>query len=318
MAATTNGSIATEKPLLSVDQQIEHLKRKGVRFDLCCEDDARAYLSDKTYYFKLASYRSLFQKRMGGEHDGEYVGLDFAYLKELASIDQQLRYALLPMTLDVEHFAKTKVMRGATAREEDGYSIVADYEASLDPQDLERRKSELSMLKKDVYCGDLYRKYRREMPVWVLLELVSFGTFIDFYLFCGHRWEDDKMTEEHYLLRQAKAMRNACAHSSNVVNGFVGSESRIATSESVSQALSRAGVSRHARKVRMGNARLQQIATLLYLHSSIVTGATTRSAAISRLDSLKESMLRVRGELDSNDAVRSSFDFLVKLFDNWF
>ena len=318
MAATTNGSLVWEKPLLSIDEQIEHLKRKGVRFDLCSEDDARTYLSDKTYYFKVVSYRSLFQKRIGGGHDGEYVDLDFAYLKELASIDQQLRYTLIPMTLDVEHFAKTKVMHEATIRGEDGYSIVADYKAGLAPQDLKRRKSELSMHKRDVYCGDLYQKYQREMPAWVLLELVSFGTFIDFYLFCGRRWEDGKMTEEHYLLRQTKAVRDACAHSSNVVNGFVGSDSRIVTSESVSQALSRAGISRRARKVRMGNARLQQIATLLYLHSSIVTGTTTRAAALSRLDSLESSMMGVRLELDFNDAVRSSFDFLMKLFDNWF
>ena len=41
MAATTNGSLVWEKPLLSINQQIEHLKRKGVRFDLCSEDDAR-------------------------------------------------------------------------------------------------------------------------------------------------------------------------------------------------------------------------------------------------------------------------------------
>ena len=43
-----------------------------------------------------------------------------------------LRYTLLPMTLDIEHFAKVKLMREVTERaDEDGYSIVADYLESL-------------------------------------------------------------------------------------------------------------------------------------------------------------------------------------------
>lgn len=120
------------KPKLTVDEQIERLKSKSVTFNLCVEEDARETLRDKTYYFKLAAYRVLFDKRVGGERDGEYVGLDFGHLRDLAAIDHMLRYTLLPMTLDVEHFAKVKLMREITEREdEDGYSIVADYQESL-------------------------------------------------------------------------------------------------------------------------------------------------------------------------------------------
>ena len=57
------------------------------------------------------------------------------------------------------------------------------------------------------------------MPIWVLMELFSFGSFIDLYLFCAERWGDREMVHEHYMLRQAKSVRNACAHSSDVLNG---------------------------------------------------------------------------------------------------
>ena len=81
---------------------------------------------------QLAAYRVLFEKRIGGAHDGEYVGLDFGYLRDLATVDHILRYTLLPMTLDIEHFAKIKLMREVIERaDEDGYSIVADYLESL-------------------------------------------------------------------------------------------------------------------------------------------------------------------------------------------
>ena len=35
------------KPILTIEQQIEHLKQKGVAFELCSEEEAADYLRDK-------------------------------------------------------------------------------------------------------------------------------------------------------------------------------------------------------------------------------------------------------------------------------
>ena len=270
--------LAHDKPLLSVEQLIAHLKEKGVTFDLYSESKAAEYLESKTYYFKIAAYRTLFQKRVGGERDGQYVGLDFGHLVELASIDRKLRYALLPMTLDVEHFARAKLMhRVEESPEEDGYEIVADYMASLNHDNRRRRLAEINMLEPDAYCGDLVRKYRDDMPAWVFLELISFGSFIDFYLFCAQRWGDSGMEDEHYMLRQVKAARNAAAHSSNVVNGFDATNGSIGTNDSVNAAIAAAGVSKRVRTSKMRNPRLQQIATLLYVHTRLVPEGTSKT-----------------------------------------
>ena len=208
-----NGNNSVSKPKLTVEEQVEHLRRKGVTFDLCSAEQARETLSDKTYYFKLAAYRVLFEKRIGGAHDSEYVGLDFGHLRDLAAIDHMLRYTLLPMTLDIEHFAKVKLMREVTDRaDEDGYSIVADYLESLSERNRSIREKEMERLKRDRYSGGMARKYDEEKPVWVLIELLSFGGFINFYLFCADRWKDRRMRSEQYLFRQAQAVRNACAH----------------------------------------------------------------------------------------------------------
>ena len=53
------------KPILTIEQQIEHLKQKGVAFELCSEEEAADYLRDKCNFFKLASYRKLFSKYEG-------------------------------------------------------------------------------------------------------------------------------------------------------------------------------------------------------------------------------------------------------------
>lgn len=69
------------KPILTIEQQIEHLKQKGVAFELCSEEEAADYLRDKCNFFKLASYRKLFSKYEGGPRDGRYVDLDFGQLR---------------------------------------------------------------------------------------------------------------------------------------------------------------------------------------------------------------------------------------------
>ncbi len=65
----TSGS--SPKPMLSTEGQIAHLKTRGVALELCDEQEALEYLRANTYYYKLAAYRVLFPKKVGGAHDGE-------------------------------------------------------------------------------------------------------------------------------------------------------------------------------------------------------------------------------------------------------
>ena len=126
-----------------------------------------------------------------GKRDGQYVGLDFRYLLDLASLDRDLRYTLFPLTLDVEHAATTKIMRLATLREGgDGYAASRDYMASLNHRERNRRKSDLGSLKEDGYSGDLIRKFGTDpakIPLWANVELFSFGGLSGLYLYLSGR-----------------------------------------------------------------------------------------------------------------------------------
>lgn len=113
--------------MLSTEGQIAHLKARGVAFELCDEQEALEYLRANTYYYKLAAYRVLFPKKVGGAHDGEYANLDFAHLRDLDRLDRRLRRLLLPMTLEVEHAAKVRLMREIERREPDGYAVVKKH-----------------------------------------------------------------------------------------------------------------------------------------------------------------------------------------------
>lgn len=208
------------KPILTIEQQIEHLKQKGVAFELCSEEKAADYLRDKCNFFKLASYRKLFSKYEGGPRDGRYVDLDFGQLRLLAALDQELRHAPLGMTLDIEHFQKVTLLREMEDRGEDGYAIVADYMASLTTANREYRLRELKMSGRSPYSSSLYAKYSGDMPAWAFLELTSFGTLIDFVRFCARRWGDRRLEASHYDLKRVKSVRNCAAHGSCLINCF--------------------------------------------------------------------------------------------------
>ena len=75
------------KPLLTTEQLISHMRSKGITFNTISEDDAKVFLQKNNYYMKLASYRANYPKYLTGSKIGQYINLDFAYLKELSTID---------------------------------------------------------------------------------------------------------------------------------------------------------------------------------------------------------------------------------------
>lgn len=75
------------KEKLTVEQQIQHMKSKGVQFNIVSEEEAISYLTNNTYYFKIKAYAKNYDKYRTTEKAGQYVNLEFAYLKDLAIIE---------------------------------------------------------------------------------------------------------------------------------------------------------------------------------------------------------------------------------------
>ncbi len=271
----------SRKQSLDVDSQIEHLKSKGIKFEMCPEETAREYLSSKCNLFKVASYRKLFSKYVGGTNDGQYVNLDFGQLKLLSSLDNQMRSVLRTLTLDIEHFQKVMLLSKMEQHgDEDGYSAVAEYLDSLSKNDRAIKEIELARCGYGPYSKAIYQKYKNDLPAWVFLEMISFGTLVDFTLFCGKRWDDKSLTDSHYDLKKVKSVRNCASHGSCMINSFADGPTQIRNiSSEVLSAVAASGSPKNTRQKWMRNAAVREIAITLVRYSIIVPEGKSRERA---------------------------------------
>ena len=113
---------------LTIPDQIALMKAEGIGFHIIDETEAEAYITENTVYFKIKTFAKNYEKYQRGPKKGQYVNLEFAYLKELAILDGLFRKLALDMCLNIEHSMKVQINRDFSANQrDDGYGIVAEF-----------------------------------------------------------------------------------------------------------------------------------------------------------------------------------------------
>lgn len=307
------------KPKLSLDEQITHLKSKGVLFNIMNETEAKIYLAQHNNYFKLTAYRKNYDKHPSGDNINKYINLEFAYLVDIAVIDMQLRYRIVHMALDIEHHTKLQLLRKMDEYNEDGYQIVNDYIDSLDENQKKILDSEIYRNKENIYCGDIIAKYNEAFPVWAFVEIIPFGRLVAFYKYCADRFSNKPMMNTFYMLLTCKEIRNASAHSNCILNNLRAKTAKHVTSNAITTRLMAIkGMNSNFRKNRMSNARIQQLVTLLYTHMDMVRSDGIRQ---SECEELKKIVNRIDKNYDyynKNSTIKGSLDFIKLVVDSWF
>lgn len=309
-----------KKPKLSTEGQIEHLQSKGVKFEKISVEEAKAYLQANNNYFKLRAYRKNFPKHPDGERKGQYINLDFEYLKDLSIIDMRLRYVLIQMALDIEHFAKVKLLRVLENSPDDGYKIVEDYYTYLKDEDEKNDTYRYCNLKREIdrnennpYCGGIIQSYNDRFPVWAFIEIIPLGSFINFFKFCANRFGDKSLENDSYLLKTIKELRNATAHSNCLINEMGVKNSHHSTSFCVLRALDQ--ISKSSRDSQLKNECMRQIVTLVYLHSTLVSSQGVHERARKDLNSVIDRMFKNIDYYSNNGNILAFFGFFKKTVD---
>lgn len=306
------------KPMLNEREQIEHLLKNGVKFEIISEKDAEKYLKRNNNYFKLTAYRKNFEKYVTGKNKGKYINLDFQMLIDLSIIDMRIRKSLLNIVLDLEHYKKIKLLNKVENTTKDGYSSVEKYIQNLKPEEYNSLECELNRHIKNTYCGDLVSKYNKEYPIWVFIEIIPFGRLIKFYKFVAENLQDKEMLNESYLLKNVRELRNAYAHNNCILNNLRQGTAKPQADYGMLREISKIGISNGALGKKMSNARIQQIVTLLYLNKKITTSEGVLKYQKEMLQELKNRIERNIQYYSNNTLIKSNLNFLNRIIDTWY
>lgn len=261
-----------------LDQQIRELKEAGVIFEKCSEVEARKYMVDKCSAYKVSAYMQLFDIFTEGENEGKYIDLDFYQLKYLAEVDQRLREILLAMSLDIEHFCKTRLITKCVIAEIDDYTIMTDYMNSQDDWQRTYIEREVARSKKDSTNNHIFERYGECLPLSAFVEVVPFGTIIGLVKYCGIQSDNKEMVADYFVLRSVQSLRNACAHNSCILLDLSPRTggTKVAPPE-INKALSAIGISKRLRHRWLQTVPTARIASLLYLYFKMVPEGSTKT-----------------------------------------
>lgn len=301
------------KLLQNVDELIAHMERKGIKFEIDSKETAREFLEAHNYYMKFASYRTNYRKHTAEPNAGKYINLDFAHLRELSSIDRDIRYMVMRMTLDIEHYLKVRLLRAIESNpEEDGYRLVQRFIAR------DNGLNALKMIqrhKSSEYCKGLIDKYYPYFPAWVYVELISLGELAHLCEFYSQIYQEPIV--DKIMLNSVKDIRNAAAHSNCMINRLLTGDNK--PHQRVKDRVKNIkGIGENAREKKLKNKFTYDFVCLMFVYDDVVPNAATKRTRYAELKELFEvRMLRHKDWFKTNNNITSTYDFCKKVLDNF-
>lgn len=302
------------KQLLSIEELIQHMKNRGITFNEISENDAKQFLQNNNYYMKLAAYRANYDKCDTGKRQGQYKKLDFGYLKELSTIDMYLRYIVMDMCLDIEHVIKVRLIKNITNNpSEDGYDIVRKFIAQDDNL---RILKNIRSHKSGEYCKDLIEKYYPYFPVWVFVELISFGDLLYFCSFYEKIYGVQIINNK--LMNTVRDVRNAAAHSNCLLNKMT---EKIDSTKQVNNEISSfiIGMKNISKTSRVNNLSYKftnSFVTVLYIYDSLMNEIPKQKRYKEIQEFMNGRVVKNKQFFQSNSKIVGVYNFHKKVIDN--
>ena len=308
-----------QKSKLDIEGQILHMESKGIQFNIEDKEFAAEYLKSNTYYFKLKAYEKLYNKYRSGENEGKYINLEFAYLRDLATIDSLLRKRILSMAIDIEHYLKVKLLNDFNDSPEDGYEIIKE----LFTRNEEHYKNEIETKLHGRTCSDLVEKYKDGFAIWNFVEITSFKDFSELYAlfyarnciqFCKDKKREKFKGEYYYFINPVRLLRNAAAHNNCLLIGLNKSpDDNFNFEHKVSKFLSGKGIKNTSLNKQLSKPVVHDFCVMLYLYS-LVAPKTAQEHTYGELKELFEGrIIKNRVYYKNNSLISSAYEFMLKV-----
>ena len=304
------------KKKLTIEEQVTYMRDdSGIKFNIMSEEDARTFLRDNTYYFKIKSYAKNYEKYIESEDVNKYINLEFAYLVEISKIDMYFRRIILKMSLDIEHFLKAQLLRDFQNNDtEDGYSIIDEFF-----QEYNYVESSIDLKGKNSTCTDLVIKYKGNFAIWNIVEVLSFNDFTKLYQMYYRKYKNKESMGT--FLWSVRLLRNAAAHNSCLLNSLrTPYNYTVIPNKRVINYLSRIdGISRTARGSRMKNPVMHDFIVALYVFNNVISSKKVREITMTELKDLVDNrMPRNKEFFEKNQILTAHYDFAKKVIDYFY
>lgn len=314
------------KPQMSASDLIYKLKyEKGISFKYTDEKEAEKYLTNINNYLRTVSYRRNYARYQNGDNVGKYIHLDFAYLQELSVLDMHLRFIIIKMCLDIEHALKVGIVRHSEKNpDSDGYEIVEEF-LKKNPYIIET----LQKKSNSPFCGELIRKYfiikqeivsgaRRKLnrieavdcPIWVLMELLSFGDTIKFYEFYNQKYHVHGISSS--IINLVRNLRNGCAHNNCILADL--SQGASYPPVEIGKMVGRiSDLGKKQRAKKLSCRPMLEFVSMLYVYNEIVT-EKVKYHRLRELRQFFEGRMKEKAfYYESNELITSSYKFAYKV-----
>lgn len=211
------------KPYLSIDEQIDLLKQRGLEIDM---PDASNYLRT-IGFFRLSSYLHPLLEHPK-ENNIFKKGAKFSQAVYLYRFDRKLRFLLFSQIDKIEVATRALMIEKGVPFTKDDYWLIDEKyysDKELFKQSIGLLKKEWRLSKED-FAVKYKMKYEDYPPSWVLIELVSMGILSNLYINLNSDVLKKQIAGEFGLpsvvfeswLFSLSGIRNICCHHARLWN----------------------------------------------------------------------------------------------------
>lgn len=299
---------------LSFDKLYEELaENKGIKFTGFTKKEAIETLTDLNYYYKLTVYKRSFKR---DKETRKFIDLEFKTLCSIASVDMQLRYLFAEACMDIEHALKTYVISHITDNDEvDGFEIVNRFIHSTTETNnpltldgiLDNAKSSTH------YQHNMYKIHKETPPIWVVMEMISFGDLVRFFKFYFKLYlpKDFDVNPMSSILMGVKNIRNMSMHNNpflfDLSKGEVDHPNKYiknyCSDKSIGECFYKAS-------------KVNDTLSVFYAHHFFVKGEGSKKHRLKAFRNLINRTLKRFEYIDSSNDIMYYFNILSKVVDN--
>lgn len=225
-----NDDIKLKEPK-SFEQQVEILKNRNMKIE---DEDRAIEILKITNYYRIKAYSLQFKTENGYTDEAT-----FGTMYRLYKFDKRLRHIILEILESIEISLRTymayhlSIKYGAEAQENEEIFKNNDYYKGYDDFNgnhhrglLDEIRSEINKSRKELFVKHHINKYNGHFPIWVVVELFSFGMLSKTYM--NLILEDQKAIAKNCFnvnyklleswLSNLSYIRNICAHYGRIYN----------------------------------------------------------------------------------------------------